>query len=57
LIAQLLDHFEEAQEFYLVQELIEGYSFDHEITSGAQLSKSSGIALLRGILEPLSFVY
>ncbi|NJK28979.1 MAG: protein kinase [Acaryochloris sp. SU_5_25] len=56
-IPQLLDHFEEDQEFYLVQELIEGHSLDHEIISGKQLSESYGIALLRSLLEPLSFVH
>ncbi len=56
-IPQLLAHFEENQEFYLVQEFIDGQSLDREIIPGKQLSESYAIALLQDILEPLSFVH
>jgi serine/threonine protein kinase len=56
-IPQLLAHFEENQEFYLVQEFIDGHPLDREITPGKQLSESYAIAFLQGILEPLSFVH
>jgi serine/threonine protein kinase len=56
-IPQLLAHFEENQEFYLVQEFVDGQSLDREIIPGMQLSESYAIALLQDILEPLSFVH
>jgi serine/threonine protein kinase len=56
-IPQLLAHFEENQEFYLVQEFIEGHNLSQELVPGKQLSESYVIALLRDILEVLVFVH
>ena len=56
-IPQLLAYFQEQQEFYLVQELIEGHNLSEELTLGKQLSESEVIALLQDILEPLAFVH
>jgi tetratricopeptide (TPR) repeat protein len=56
-IPQLLAHFEENQEFYLVQEFIEGHNLSQELTPGKPLSESYVIALLRDILEVLAFVH
>ena len=56
-IPQLLAHFEENQEFYLVQEFIEGHNLSQEFTPGKPLSESYVIALLRDILEVLEFVH
>lgn len=56
-IPQLLDHFEENQEFYLVQEFIDGHDLSDELTSGKQLSESDVICLLQDILETLAFVH
>ncbi|MGK7876115.1 MAG: protein kinase [Xenococcaceae cyanobacterium] len=56
-IPQLLAYFEENQEFYLVQEFIDGHLLSQELTHGKQLSESYAIALLQGILEPLTFVH
>lgn len=55
-IPELLDHFEENQEFYLVQELIEGIDLSKEITPGQQLSESEVMAILQDIVEILVFV-
>jgi serine/threonine protein kinase len=55
-IPELLDHFEENQEFYLVQELIEGIDLSKEITPGQQLSESEVMAILQEIVEILVFV-
>lgn len=56
-IPKLLAHFEENQEFYLVQEFIEGYNLSQEFTSGKPLSESYIITLLRDILDVLVFVH
>lgn len=56
-IPRLLAHFEEDQEFYLVQEFIEGHDLSHEITPGKQLSEDVVIELLQDILKVLVFVH
>ncbi|MBR8839434.1 MAG: tetratricopeptide repeat protein [Stigonema ocellatum SAG 48.90 = DSM 106950] len=56
-IPQLLAYFEENEEFYLVQEFIEGYDLSQEITPGKPLSQDEVISLLREILEILEFVH
>lgn len=48
---------EENEEFYLVQEFIDGHPLNQEITPGKRLSESYVIALLQNILEPLAFVH
>ena len=55
-IPELLDHFEENQEFYLVQELIEGIDLSKEIPPGQRLSESEVMAILQEIVEILVFV-
>ncbi len=56
-IPQLFAHFEENNEFYLVQEYIEGSDLRSEIQSGKKLSEIEVIKLLQEILEVLSFVH
>jgi eukaryotic-like serine/threonine-protein kinase len=56
-IPRLFAHFEQDEEFYLVQEFIEGQLLDREITEGTKLSESSTIALLEDILQILVFVH
>ena len=56
-IPRLLAHFEENQEFYLVQEFIEGEELTQELTPGKQLSEAEVIDLLHEILEVLVFVH
>ena len=53
----LLAHFEEDQEFYLVQELIEGHSLSTEIYSGCCWSEVQIIQLLQEILGILELVH
>ncbi|HLO48418.1 MAG TPA: tetratricopeptide repeat protein [Kamptonema sp.] len=55
-IPQLFAYFEENQEFYLVQEFIEGQNLSEELAQG-KLSEDRVIALLQGILEILDFVH
>ncbi|MEP0855965.1 serine/threonine-protein kinase [Trichocoleus sp. DQ-U1] len=56
-IPQLLAHFEQEQEFYLVQEFIEGHELKQELPIGKQLSENQVMALCRDILKILEFVH
>lgn len=56
-IPQLLAYFEENQEFYLVQEYIEGHSLSEELAHGQKLSEVEAIALLQDVLSILEFVH
>lgn len=56
-IPQLLAHFEENNEFYLVEEYIAGTSLYQELSAGQQWSESYVIKLLKDILFALSFVH
>lgn len=56
-IPQLFAYFEENQEFYLVQELIEGKDLSKELKPGKKLSEKKVISLLQDILEILEFVH
>ena len=56
-IPQLLAHFEEDGEFYLVQEFIKGHDLTKEIIPGQRLDETSVIQLLQEILEILKYVH
>jgi len=56
-IPQLLEHFEENSEFYIVQEFIKGHDLKKEITPGKPLDETSVIQLLIEILEILKYVH
>jgi WD40 repeat protein len=56
-IPRLLAHFEEEQEFYLAQELIDGNDLKEELPFGKQLSETQVITLLQDILNVLEFVH
>jgi serine/threonine-protein kinase len=56
-IPQLLAHFEEDGEFYLVQEFIKGHDLTEEIIPGQPLDETSVIQLLKEILEILKYVH
>jgi tetratricopeptide (TPR) repeat protein/predicted Ser/Thr protein kinase len=56
-IPQLLAYFEEKEEFYLVQEFIEGHDLSQEITPGKTFSQEQVISLLQEILQILDFVH
>ncbi|MBD1903110.1 serine/threonine protein kinase [Trichocoleus sp. DQ-A3] len=56
-IPQLLAHFEEEQEFYLVQEFIEGHELKQELPVGKQLKEDLVLVLLQDLLEILAFVH
>ncbi|MGI8500804.1 MAG: tetratricopeptide repeat protein [Hassallia sp.] len=55
-IPQLLAYFEENEEFYLVQEFIEGHDLSQELTS-QKITQAEVISLLQEILEILEFVH
>jgi serine/threonine protein kinase len=52
-IPRLFAHFEENQEFYLVQEFIDGDNLGKELIPGIRLAESLAIVLLQDILEVL----
>jgi serine/threonine-protein kinase len=56
-IPRLLARFEENQEFYLVQEFVEGHDLSAELPVGEQLGETYVIKLLQEILEVLAFVH
>jgi serine/threonine protein kinase len=56
-IPRLLAHFEENQEFYLVQEFIEGEPLSKELVKGKPWMQGRAIALLQDILQVLAFVH
>lgn len=56
-IPTLLAYFEENQEFYLVQEFIEGDDLTQELTPGKCLSEERVVALLQNVLKILEFVH
>ena len=56
-IPTLYAHFSENNQFYLVQEFIEGHDLCEEIKPGSQLREEEVIDILQQILEVLAFVH
>ncbi len=56
-VPQLLAHFEDKQEFYLVQEFIEGHSLSAELPLGCRWTESQVIQLLQEVLGILEFIH
>lgn len=56
-IPQLLAYFEEDEEFYLVQEFVDGHSLTSELLLGKQLPENQVVALLQDLLQILEFVH
>jgi eukaryotic-like serine/threonine-protein kinase len=56
-IPRLLAHFEENQEFYLVQELIDGKDLGKELILGTKWSEKQIIVFLQDLLSTLEFVH
>jgi len=56
-IPQLYAHFEENQEFYLVQEYIQGDDFAKELASGNKINEAEAIAFLEDLLPILLFIH
>lgn len=56
-IPRLLAYFEEDQEFYLVQEYIEGHPLSQELIPGQPWDQTRVVALLQALLEVLDFVH
>ncbi|MGK7922346.1 MAG: tetratricopeptide repeat protein [Trichodesmium sp.] len=55
-ISTVLDEFEDNQDFYLVQEYIEGHSLNYEIDRG-KFTEAEARNLLEDVLQILSFVH
>lgn len=56
-IPRLLAYFEEEEEFYLVQEFIEGHPLSKELTAGKKHSEAYVIDLLENVLGILQYVH
>ncbi|HEY9654648.1 MAG TPA: protein kinase, partial [Crinalium sp.] len=56
-IPTLLADFEENQEFYLAQEYVEGQPLSDELAAVQRLEEATVIALLRDVLQVLTFVH
>jgi serine/threonine protein kinase len=56
-IPELIDDFEIEEEFYLVQEFIEGEEFSHEIANGKRLSQDRVVEFLLDVLQILEFIH
>ncbi len=56
-IPRLLHNFDENQEFYLVQDYIEGHDLSEELLPGKKLSEAYVIKLLEDILPVLTFIH
>lgn len=56
-IPRLLAYFEESQEFYLVQEFIEGNPLSAELPPGLQWTENQVMQLLKEVLSILEFVH
>jgi CHASE2 domain-containing sensor protein/serine/threonine protein kinase len=56
-IPQLLAHFEEAEEFYLVEEFISGRPLTTELPKMVPLAETKVIAILRDMLQVLAFAH
>lgn len=56
-IPQLLAYFEEDEEFYLVEEFIEGHCFKRELTQGKRFPDFEVVDFLKNIAEILDFIH
>ena len=56
-IPDLIDHFTENNDFYIVQELIKGNSLDNEFITKKKLEELEVIELLKDVLTALKFVH
>ena len=56
-IPRLMAHFEDSEEFYLVQEFVDGAPLSEELTTGQPWSEAKVVALLQDILQALAFVH
>ena len=56
-IPRLLAYFEQKQEFYLVQEFIEGHTLSKELPLGHRWSENKVIQMLTDVLQTLEFVH
>lgn len=56
-IPRLLAHFEDNQEFYLVQEFVKGHPLSKELGKGKPWTEGQAIALMKDVLQVLAFVH
>jgi len=56
-IPRLLAYFDQDQQFYLVQEFIDGHPLSQELARGEKLTEPQAIAVLQDVLSILEFVH
>ncbi|MFN5855182.1 MAG: protein kinase domain-containing protein [Pseudanabaenaceae cyanobacterium] len=56
-VPRLLAHFEENNEFYMVQDLVDGHDLTKELTDGKKSSEAYVVDLLQQLLLVLSFIH
>lgn len=56
-IPRLLAHFVERQEFYLVQEFVDGHTLTDELPVDKRLPEAQVVQLLKDVLEILAFIH
>lgn len=56
-IPRLLAHFVEKQEFYLVQEFVDGHALSDELPVDKRLPEAQVIEIIEGVLEILAFIH
>ena len=56
-IPELYDSFQENDEFYFVQEYVDGHPLSEEFSRGQRLSEAEVVALLQDVLSVLQFVH
>jgi serine/threonine protein kinase/tetratricopeptide (TPR) repeat protein len=56
-IPKLLAHFEENQEFYLVQDFVDGQDLSREITDGKRWNETEVVTMLVDVLEVLEYIH
>ena len=56
-IPRLLAHFVERQEFYLVQEFVDGHTITDELPVDKRLPEAQVVQLLKDVLEILAFIH
>ena len=56
-IPEFIAYFEENQQFYLVQEFIDGHPLTQELTPGVSCSRDQVINILQEVLQVLTFIH
>lgn len=56
-IPKMLDHFEENQEFYLVQDFVDGQDLSREMSNGKRWTEAQVVSFLYDVLQVLEYIH